>query len=302
MRSAVLRYGFPAVFLAALVVPALAVAPRLPDPIAIHWGWSGAPDGHAPWWVVTAGAAVLWCAAWAALLASAERWTAASGYSLGGILIVAHSTGLWANLDAPAWSDARRVTWYLILAVILAAVASGSLGWVLAPPSAAAGPPAGPLPSAGLRAGEQAVWWGTARNRWLLAVVPIAIAVAALLGSSHLARVGVVIGLVSLVFSFVRVLVGPTGVQVRVGLVGWPRRTLLYRDIEDATAERVVPMAYGGWGWRRRPGRTAVVIRDGEGLRLRLTSGRLFVVTVDDAERGAGLINDYVTRDHARTS
>jgi hypothetical protein len=127
------------------------------------------------------------------------------------------------------------------------------------------------------------------------------VALATLLGSSHAARVGVVVGLVALVFSFVRVLVGPTGVQVRVGLFGWPRRTLPYPDIVDATAEQVAPMAYGGWGWRRRPGRTAVVIRGGDGLRLRLASGRLFVVTVDDAERGAGLVNDYVARDHAGT-
>ena len=53
-----------------------------------------------------------------------------------------------------------------------------------------------------------------------------------------------------------------------------------------------MPLAYGGWGWRRRPGRSAVVIRAGDGLVLRLRSGGTIVVTVDGAHTAAGLVND----------
>jgi hypothetical protein len=41
---------------------------------------------------------------------------------------------------------------------------------------------------------------------------------------------------------------------------------------------------------------TAAVVRKGPGLRLDRADGRVFVVTVDDAERAAGLVNDYLAR------
>ena len=49
IRVAVVRIAVPALVLAGLVVPPLALASRLPDPIAIHWGISAGPNGHAPW-------------------------------------------------------------------------------------------------------------------------------------------------------------------------------------------------------------------------------------------------------------
>ncbi|MGW5714720.1 DUF1648 domain-containing protein [Amycolatopsis sp. NPDC003865] len=294
MRSAVLRYGIPAVVLLGIVVPALVLAPRLPDPIAVHWSWTGVPNGHAPWWAVTAGAAAFWCAAWAAV---ARTTSAAPGvYGLGGILVAAHSAGLWANAGVPSWAQARPVNWAVasgILGVGLVAIAAG---WVLAPAKPAEAAASGPPPSAGLGANEQAVWSGTAHNRALIAVAPLAAALAAVLGSSHVWLAGLLVAVVALVFSSVRVLVGPAGVRVRIGVLGRPRRSLTYDEIAEARAERIVPLAYGGWGWRRRPGRSAVVIRAGDGLVLRLRSGGAFVVTVDGAHTAAGLVNDYVAR------
>jgi hypothetical protein len=279
------------VILLGLLVPALVVAPRLPADVAVHWGLDGVPNAHAPWWLVTAGAVVLWAAAWVGV---ARDTTAATGvYALGGILVAAHSLGLWANAGVPSWAGARPVSWVLALGILLVGVVAGAAGRLLAPPRPMS---PGKVPKIGLRAGEQAVWTGTAHNRAMIAAAPVAAAVAALLGSAQVWRVGLLVALVALVFSAVRVSVGPAGVRVRVGLFGWPRRTLGYAEIAEARTDTIVPLAYGGWGWRRRAGRTAIVVRGGDGLLLHLRSGRTFVVTVDSAEAAAGLVNDYVSR------
>jgi len=300
MKSAVLRYGIPAVVLLAIVVPALVLAPRLPDPIAVHWAWGGVPNGHAPWWLVTTGAAVFWCVAWTAVARTAS---AASGvYGLGGVLLAAHSVGLWANVDAPTWERARHVGWALALGIVAVGLAGVAAGWFLAPAKPAEAAASGPAPSAGLGASEQAVWSGTAHNLALIAVAPLVTALAAALGSTHVWLAGLLVSVVALVFSSVRVLVGPSGVRVRIGVLGWPRRSLTYDEIAEARADRIVPLAYGGWGWRRRPGRSAVVVRAGDGLVLRLRSGGAFVVTVDGASTAAGLVNDYVARHRSPAS
>jgi hypothetical protein len=64
--------------------------------------------------------------------------------------------------------------------------------------------------------------------------------------------------------------------------------------VNSARSVNVLPLQYGGWGWRFRPQTTAVVIRRGDGLELELRNGRRFVVTVDGAEQAAGVVNDYV--------
>ncbi|WIY00644.1 DUF1648 domain-containing protein [Amycolatopsis mongoliensis] len=300
MRSAVTRHGIPAVVLLAMVVPALVLAPRLPDPIAVHWGWGGAPDGHAPWWLVTAGAAVFWGVAWVVV---ARNASAAPGvYGLGGVFLAAHSLGLWANLDATSWERARPVTWSLALGIAVTGLVAAAVGWWLAPGKPPEAALSGTAPSAGLRPGEEAVWSGTAHNFVVLAIAPVAAAVAAVFGRVGVWWAGLLVSLVALMFSTVRVLVGPAGVRVCLGLLGWPRRTLDYDEIAEAGSDRVVPLAYGGWGWRRRPGRTAVVVRAGDGLVLRLRSGGTFLVTVDDARTAAGLVNDYVSRHRSPAS
>ncbi len=53
-------------------------------------------------------------------------------------------------------------------------------------------------------------------------------------------------------------------------------------------------MSYGGWGYRIRPGMRAIVTRGGEGLRLVGEGKADLVVTVDDAQTGAGLINSML--------
>jgi hypothetical protein len=58
-------------------------------------------------------------------------------------------------------------------------------------------------------------------------------------------------------------------------------------------APRVTPRQWGGWGYRWRPEKgTAVVVRRGEGLVLRLWDGHVFTITVDNAEAAVRIISD----------
>lgn len=55
----------------------------------------------------------------------------------------------------------------------------------------------------------------------------------------------------------------------------------------------MTPRQWGGWGYRWRPEKgTAVIVRRGEALVLRLGDGLTFTVTVDDAESAVRVIRD----------
>lgn len=98
-------------------------------------------------------------------------------------------------------------------------------------------------------------------------------------------------GLFFLQFTSVRVTVSITGVVVAYGTFGWPRTRIALRRIERADAVDVVPLSF------RRFSPTTVVLRKGPALSLALGGGGMrFLVTVDDAPTGAGLVNDMLTR------
>jgi hypothetical protein len=58
---------------------------------------------------------------------------------------------------------------------------------------------------------------------------------------------------------------------------------------------------FGGWGYRvGTDGTVGIVVRTGEGLRIRRTGDRSLVVTVDDAATGAALLNTLADRARRR--
>jgi hypothetical protein len=148
------------------------------------------------------------------------------------------------------------------------------------------------------------VWHGSATNRvqWLLAAVgaaclalgvqlavestwtsglaPLAMAVVGCVAAGLLVIFG------TLAFVHVAVRVEEDHLEVRCGHIGVPRRRIPLDHVVGADfAPQVTPRHWGGWGYRWRPEQgTAVVVRRGEGLVLRLGDGRTFTVTVDDAE------------------
>ncbi|MFC5145228.1 hypothetical protein [Streptomyces aureoversilis] len=89
----------------------------------------------------------------------------------------------------------------------------------------------------------------------------------------------------------VRVTVTPHGVAVRSVLLPFLQRRIRLSRIRHASARQTRPGELGGWGYRWLPGQTAVSLRAGDALWLELTSGKHFVVTVDDAANAAARVN-----------
>ncbi|WP_282692330.1 hypothetical protein [Streptomyces sp. CC208A] len=164
--------------------------------------------------------------------------------------------------------------------------------------------------------GRPTVWTGRATNRfqWVAAVagaacmaLGITIAVESPWASGIPALVMAVVGCVAagllvlfgtLAFVHVEVRVDDRAMEVRCGHIGVPRRTILLTEVVGADyAPRVTPRHWGGWGYRWRPDRgTAVVVRRGEGLVLRLADGRSFTVTVDGAASAVDSIRARLRR------
>ena len=86
---------------------------------------------------------------------------------------------------------------------------------------------------------------------------------------------------------------------MKYGMLPWPRTSIDVVEIESASAIDVRPMEWGGWGYRGTltlMKQAAVVLRAGPGIRLDLTDGRVFVVTVDNPEPAVALLNAEVGR------
>ncbi|MFF1556608.1 hypothetical protein [Streptomyces sp. NPDC058279] len=158
------------------------------------------------------------------------------------------------------------------------------------------------------------LWTGRASNRvqWLLAAagaaclaLAVELAVDANRTSGTVPLVMSVIGCLAagllilfgtLAFVHVAVTVDSRAVEIRCGHIGLPRRTIRLAEVASAEfVPRITPQHWGGWGYRWRPERgTAVIVRRGEGLELRLDDGKLFTVTVDDAENAVRVIRTHL--------
>ncbi|MFI9601397.1 hypothetical protein ACIHCX_16175 [Streptomyces sp. NPDC052043] len=154
------------------------------------------------------------------------------------------------------------------------------------------------------------VWTGRATNRmqWVLALVGAAclalgveLAVDSAWTSGVAPLVMSVVGCIAagllvlfgtLAFVHVAVRVDHECLEVRCGHIGLPRRRIPLAHVAGAEfVPHVTPRHWGGWGYRWRPEKgTAVVVRRGEGLVLRLWDGHTFTITIDNAETAVHVI------------
>jgi hypothetical protein len=158
-----------------------------------------------------------------------------------------------------------------------------------------AGPPAGSRL-------ERAAWTGRAHLAWWLPLVLIASGV--ILVASARSPVGALpvalLLLVYLAFGWIRVSVDARGLRIRYGLLPWPVTSVPLDDMRRAERIDLRSLEWGGWGYRgsrKAFGRAAVVLRSGDAIKLQLTDGREFAVTVDDAATGAALLADLLDRE-----
>jgi hypothetical protein len=100
----------------------------------------------------------------------------------------------------------------------------------------------------------------------------------------------------TLAFVNVAVRVDEECLEVRCGHMGLPRRRIPLSTVVGADfAPQVTPRQWGGWGYRWRPEQgTAVIVRRGEGMVLRLGDGHTFTITVDNAEAAVRVIRGHL--------
>ncbi|MBX6385799.1 MAG: DUF1648 domain-containing protein [Microbispora sp.] len=319
-RFVLLTIAWAVLVAAVLVAVPPVYAPRLPDPLATHWGPSGRPNGSMPFavfvlllvvvWVVVAGIGIGIAARGRTPVRRAARtWFCAGQAWAGGLLLGLQALTIAANLDRDHWTRAADLGWWVVPA-IAGAFVLGALGWLAGRP----GPDVAPLvpekePVIDLDPGKRQVWVSTTTARWaawlayvaLAAAVPVAWAALSgrMPGGWHAVVPLVVVGVVGLALSSVSVRVVPEALTVSIGPLRWPLRKVRLDRVERAWVEERYPAQVGGWGYRGLPGRATIMIRGGECLVIRYTSGGQLGISIDDAATGAALINALVARRHA---
>jgi hypothetical protein len=148
----------------------------------------------------------------------------------------------------------------------------------------------------------RAAWTGRARLAWWLPLVLIAIGVILVVAARSLvgALPAALLLLVYLAFGWIKVTVDVRGLQIRYGVLPRPVTSVPLDDIRRAERIDLVPLQWGGWGYRgsrKAFGRAAVVLRGGDAIKLQLTDGGEFAVTVDDAATGAALLADLLAQE-----
>ncbi|KAA5832619.1 DUF1648 domain-containing protein [Saccharopolyspora hirsuta] len=294
---------------AVLLAGALAVRDRVPDPVASHWGFSGAPDGSMPFTGLLAVELITWLVIALVAVATAVRGaqrragraTTAAVLGAGAVFVVGMSAlTTWANLDAADWRQASPLPVWQVLPVLAGAALGGWLGWW----AGNRGPDARPEGDDGevaelvLKPGQRAVWVSSVRSRTMLVIGGAAVlsSVVPLLAQAWVAAVvSALAGVVVFALSSARVQVDERGVHTSFGPLRWPVRRIRLEQIDRARVETRRALEVGGWGYRVLPNSTAIMLRGGECLALRLTSGRDFYISVDHPERGAELVNALIT-------
>lgn len=313
-RVALATLGLPAVVAAAALTVRTAWSDRLPDNVATHWGPSGAPDSASgldslTLWttVLTLTLAVVFTVT-AFLLLRSGRGAHRPLIGLAAALAAAPSAGMFGPLittvDRESWREASSA-WWPVAGLLGVCALVGVLAWAIAPdvPPTKTRSAAG-TESVGLASGERAVWIGGTTNLPLAAFCafgPAAVLAMISLLSSASAAWGVValttaVGvLAALGVSRVQVTVDSDGVAIRMGVLGYPRRTVPLSDITSATTESLTLLGAGGLGVRTNTsGDVYYKCRGGAALALTLNSNRRVIATVDHPDQAAGLVNDLV--------
>lgn len=318
-RFMIVTAGWAVLVTGLLILVPWALRDRLPDVVASHWGFSGVPDGSMSLVGITGFTLALWgflavggfvVARTGGLRQRRVRAPLAAALGAAGVFVLGlTAVTVWANLDVVDWRQARSVSWQ-VMPVLGAALLAGLLGLV----AGRWGPndipdEDGSAPVLDLEPGKRAVWVSSSTNR-VLTCLSIALVVAPVLfvayrwpGAEFHTWTGVIVfafvGLVCLALSSVRVHVGESGVAIAFGPLRWPVRRIRLGRVESARSEDRMAITVGGWGYRGLPGRATIMIRSGECLVLRYASGGELGISVDDAERGAALLNTLLANQRA---
>ncbi|MGA5303786.1 DUF1648 domain-containing protein [Nucisporomicrobium flavum] len=266
---------------------------RLPDRIATHWNGTGAADGFGPaswfWGTLLAIGVAAGVAGVVAARTPGARFLLTTAGSVSGAAAAIWLATAGATLANPA--DAR-LGWRFLL--VFAGLVWGVVVAAAAGPRPVTAPVGAPaVDPLELKPTERVAYSSTLRSPLLLGVTLVAAAVVAVVAATTAPAVWPVLALplaAALLFARVRVTADRRGLRLVAGLVGVPVKRIALADIDSAEPARIAPMEWGGWGYRVAPGRSALVLRSGPGLVLRLRDGRRFAVTLDEPEVPAALL------------
>ncbi|MEV4164051.1 hypothetical protein [Nonomuraea dietziae] len=297
---------------AVLVGVPLALRDRLPDPLATHWSGAG-PDNHMSFTqnlLFTVAMALVALAimvgvalhgqAFERRLSRAYWWGFLVGWGL--FVIGMELSIVYSNLDVSDWTRARPLGWGVAATMAVAAAGGVLAGYLLRGAPDQAPEPGEAPPRLRLKAGQRSVWVSRVSNAWLAALAVVSGVGALVLGVSTalglmegaafgLLGVSVILLVAGLLTSSATVRITQDGVAIGFGPLGWPVRRIGLSKIESAWSEVRHPSQVGGWGLRGVPGMAAIMLRGGDCLVLRYHSGGQLVVSIDDAARGAALLN-----------
>ncbi|GAA3741731.1 hypothetical protein GCM10022239_16700 [Leifsonia bigeumensis] len=298
----------------ALVTVALLVSwmPQLPDPIAVHWSGAG-PDGFGsamPFILLPLGITVVFSAfaavwSWRSTPSGRLTWNqkflVVTSLWLAALLNVGIGGSVAIQRGLADAHDAQGVgPWFAV--GVGAGFVLAVAGWFLLPPAERVGQ-AGTSPRPVDVQGQERVSWSRSARLGTVALVVVAltlvVAIGAVVVAAFASRGSGAFAIVVLVLvaalvatnTWWRVSADHRGFIAR-GVFGWPRKRIPLDDIRSVQVVEVDPTRdFGGWGWRwGGQGRTGIILRAGEGIEVTTTPGKHFVVTVDDAATGAGVL------------
>jgi Protein of unknown function (DUF1648) len=282
----------------------------LPTKIATHWDDLGRVDGFASrsstmaW---TIGSATLATLCFVALTIMALRHASYGGRLIVvsiGALVTSMYTGvtldsiLHAQLDSALTPGpgVTRIAAVLVVPILLVIAALRAVAMPQPVDESWRGP------RLDLAPGERAVWIGSLTS-WPMLIGPffvIAVGLAIPFRFHLWAYFGLVpLGIMLCGLAHIRVRVDAAGLRVFYGFGSLISTHIDTRKIVQAEAIYVKPRAWGGWGYRgslRLFKRAAVVLRGGPGIRLQLSGGAQFAVTIDHPEDAVALLNAYASR------
>jgi hypothetical protein len=296
-----LLIGYMVVLAFLALIPVVVGWNNIPDPFAGHWGVLGEPDGYFPKWSLPLlPLGLIGLGGLVAGMFRSKVGPSAEGVAiltlLGSMAILTTVLTVSLNWGADDWTAASPISWMhlvgLLTAPISLAYAGFKLGSRLYPPVIEDSDSRTPA-LIEVAPGEQAAWIGFCRVRYPYFIAAGA-AVFLVLSPPAWRLFALPFLLLALVLSYVRVSVSDYGLRAKLGGIMW--RNIPLEQVARAEFIDLNPAEWGGWGYRMFPGRSAMVLRRGEAIEVHLKSGRRFAVTVDDAARGAGLLNGLLAR------
>lgn len=309
-----------AVVVLACALWAAAALPQLPDPLATHF--TGLPMRADGWSAPGSSVALLVALSIGMLALQAGLATMPGNHGAGARFLGACMSGSTAviallipatlvpqtglddvrDLVLPGWSPA-------LLAI--GAVVFAAIGALIPPPPAPEqkDPADGAAdPVIDVPAGGATAWFGSGTLSRIPFIILVAAAAAAagtiaVVGFSGAgagvaaltAVVAVLVVTATVSFLRVRVRVDARGIHWRM-LLGLPRGSIPWGEIDGVSVEDVQPGAWGGWGLRANGDAWGVILRDGEALRVSRISGGARVFTVDDADTAAAVARGHLRR------